>query len=88
MKDSQSTPIPTGGEALALDALSKITTQLVAEQRRGRRWSVFFKSPVALYASAILVLSVASAWDSLWAMRAPHAAPGADRGGHRRQRRR
>ena len=53
MKDSQSTPRSTGGEALALDALSKITTQLVAEQRRGRRWSVFFKSLLALYAACL-----------------------------------
>jgi len=74
MKDSQSTPASTEGEALALDALSQITGQLVAEQRRGRRWSVFFKSLLALYAGAILVLSVASAWDSLWAMQGPHAA--------------
>jgi protease-4 len=73
MKDSQSIPASTSGEALALGALSKITGQLVAEQRRGRRWSVFFKSLLALYAGAILVLSVASAWDSLWAMQVPHA---------------
>ena len=74
MKDSESTPTSTGGEALALDALSKITTRLVAEQRRGRRWSVFFKSLLALYAGALLGLSIASAWDSLWAMHLPHAA--------------
>ena len=74
MKDSESTPPATRGEALALDAFSKITTQLVAEQRRGRRWSVFFKSLLALYAGAILVLSVTSAWDSLWAIQVPHAA--------------
>ena len=48
MKDSESTATSTGGDALALDALSKVTTQLVAEQRRGRRWSVFFKSLLAL----------------------------------------
>jgi protease-4 len=47
---------------------------LVEEQRRGRRWSVFFKSLLTLYAGAILVLSVASAWDSLGAMHLPHAA--------------
>jgi len=41
MKNTESTPASTRGEALALDALSKITTQLVAEQRRGRRWSIF-----------------------------------------------
>jgi hypothetical protein len=61
MTHSESTPASTRGEGLALDALSRITTQLVAEQRRGRRWSVFFKSLLALYAGAILVLSVASA---------------------------
>ena len=74
MMDSRSTQTSTGDEALALDALSRITTQLVAEQRRSRRWSVFFKSLLALYAGVILVLSVASAWDSLWAMQVPHAA--------------
>jgi len=74
MMDSRSTQTSTGDEALALDALSRITTQLVAEQRRSRRWSVFFKSLLALYAGIILVLSVASAWDSLWALQLPHAA--------------
>jgi hypothetical protein len=63
--NAERTPTSTGGEALALDALSKFTAQLVAEQQRGRRWSIFFKSLLALYAGAILVLSVASAWDSL-----------------------
>jgi hypothetical protein len=73
-KDSGGTPACTSGEALALDALSKTTTQLVAEQTRGRRWSAFFKSLLALYAGAVLALSVASAWDSLWATQVPHAA--------------
>jgi len=74
MKDTQSTSVSTRGEVLALDALSKITARLVAKQRRGRHWSVFFKSLLASYAGAILVLSLASAWDSLWAMQVPHAA--------------
>jgi hypothetical protein len=65
MKDSQCTQASTGGRALALEGLSKITTHLVAEQQRGRHWSVFFRFLLALYAGAILVLSVASAWDNL-----------------------
>jgi hypothetical protein len=61
MTDSECAPARSRGESLALEGLSKITAQLVAEQRRDRRWSVVFKSLLALYAGAILVLSVASA---------------------------
>jgi protease-4 len=58
----------------SLAALTGLTGALLAEQRRARRWGIFFKLLLAAYVGALLLASLITAWDGLWAGHRPHAA--------------
>ncbi len=67
---SDGTPSDPG----SLAALTGLTGALLAEQRRARRWGIFFKLLLAAYVGALLLASLITAWDGLWAGHRPHAA--------------
>ena len=47
------------------DLINRLAFAALNEQRRARRWSVFFKGLLALYLLALLLLSLPEDWSSL-----------------------
>jgi protease-4 len=74
MAEAPSPSDETPSDPATLAALTGLTGALLAEQRRARRWGIFFKLLLAAYVGALLLASLITAWDNLWAGHRPHAA--------------
>jgi protease-4 len=73
-KDSKSSKMETGSEEWSRDVINRLAFAAVDEQRRTRRWNIFFKVLLALYLLALLILYMPTDWDKLGKASEKHTA--------------
>ena len=73
-KDSESSRMETGSEEWSRDVINRLAFAAVNEQRRTRRWNIFFKVLLALYLLALLILYLPTDWDQLGKVSEKHTA--------------
>jgi protease IV len=73
-KDSESSKMETGSEEWSRDVINRLAFAAVNEQRRTRRWNIFFKVLLALYLLALLILYMPTDWDQLGKTSEKHTA--------------
>ena len=73
-KDSESSKMETGSEEWSRDVINRLAFAAVNEQRRTRRWNIFFKVLLALYLLALLILYMPTDWDQLGKVSEKHTA--------------
>jgi len=73
-KESESSKTETGSEEWSRDVINRLAFAAVNEQRRTRRWNIFFKVLLALYLLALLVLYMPTDWDELGKVSEKHTA--------------
>ena len=73
-KDSESSKMETGREEWSRDVINRLAFAAVNEQRRTRRWNIFFKVLLALYLLALLILYMPTDWDQLGKVSEKHTA--------------
>jgi protease-4 len=61
-------------ESWSQDVIEKLAFAAVTEQRRTRRWSIFFKFLLALYLLALLLLYMPRDWDEMATVGEKHSA--------------
>ena len=64
-KGSESGKVESGSEEWSRDIVNRLAFAAVNEQRRTRRWNIFFKVLLALYLLALLILYLPSDWGEL-----------------------
>lgn len=60
----ETTGASSGDQAWERKLISRIAMEALTEQRRSRRWGIFFKSLLALYLFALLMLYLPLDWDA------------------------
>ena len=73
-KESESSKTETGSEEWSRDVINRLAFAAVNEQRRTRRWNIFFKVLLALYLLALLILYMPTDWDELGKVSEKHTA--------------
>lgn len=73
-KESESSKTETGSEEWSRDVINRLAFAAVNEQRRTRRWNIFFKVLLALYLLALLILYMPTDWDNLGKVSEKHTA--------------
>lgn len=73
-KNSESSKMETGSEEWSRDVINRLAFAAVNEQRRTRRWNIFFKVLLALYLLALLILYMPTDWDQLGKVSEKHTA--------------
>lgn len=64
-KESESGKAETGSDEWSRGVINRLAFAAVNEQRRTRRWNIFFKVLLALYLLALLILYLPSDWGEL-----------------------
>ena len=67
LSDRPSGSEPAGGEAWERDLVNRLAFSAINEQRRARRWSVFFRFLLAIYLGALLIPLLINASDE-WSL--------------------
>jgi protease-4 len=73
-KDANSSKSGSSDESWNRDLVNRLAFAAVDEQRRARRWSVFFKFLLALYLLALLILYMPTDWSELSRTSTRHTA--------------
>ena len=73
-KDANSNKSGSSDESWNRDLVNRLAFAAVDEQRRARRWSVFFKFLLALYLLALLILYMPTDWSGLSQTSTRHTA--------------
>ncbi len=73
-KDANSSKSASSDESWHRDLVNRLAFAAVDEQRRSRRWSVFFKCLLALYLLALLILYMPTDWSDLSRTSVKHTA--------------
>ena len=73
-KDSESSKAEIPGEEWSRDVINRLAFAAVNEQRRTRRWNIFFKVLLAFYLLALLILYMPSDWSELGKASDKHTA--------------
>ena len=73
-KESESSKTETDSEEWSRDVINRLAFAAVNEQRRTRRWNIFFKVLLALYLLALLILYMPTDWDNLGKVSEKHTA--------------
>ena len=73
-KDANSSKSGSSDESWNRDLVNRLAFAAVDEQRRARRWSVFFKFLLALYLLALLILYMPTDWSGLSQTSTRHTA--------------
>jgi protease-4 len=73
-KDANSSKSGSSDESWHRDLVNRLAFAAVDEQRRTRRWSVFFKCLLALYLLALLILYMPTDWSDLSRTSVKHTA--------------
>ena len=73
-KDSENSKMEAGSEEWSRDVINRLAFAAVNEQRRTRRWNIFFKVLLALYLLALLILYLPTDWDQLGKVSEKHTA--------------
>ena len=73
-KDSQSNKVEAGSEEWSRDVINRLAFAAVNEQRRTRRWNIFFKVLLAFYLLALLILYMPTDWDKFGKVSGKHTA--------------
>ncbi|MGB5177862.1 MAG: S49 family peptidase [Gammaproteobacteria bacterium] len=73
-KDSESSKVETGSEEWSRDVINRLAFAALDEQRRTRRWNIFFKVLLALYLLALLILYLPTDWGELGKVSEKHTA--------------
>ena len=73
-KDANSSKSGSSDENWNRDLVNRLAFAAVDEQRRARRWSVFFKCLLALYLLALLILYMPTDWSDLSRTSVKHTA--------------
>ncbi len=74
VKDPMSGKHEQGDDSWHKELVSRLAFAALAEQRRARRWSIFFKLLLAVYLVALLVLYLPEDWSELPAVALEHTA--------------
>ena len=73
-KDANSSKAASSDDSWHRDLVNRLAFAAVDEQRRSRRWSVFFKCLLALYLLALLILYMPTDWSDLSRTSVKHTA--------------
>jgi protease-4 len=73
-KDANSSKSASSDDSWHRDLVNRLAFAAVDEQRRSRRWSVFFKCLLALYLLALLILYMPTDWSDLSRTSVKHTA--------------
>jgi len=73
-KDANSSKSASSDDSWHQDLVNRLAFAAVDEQRRSRRWSVFFKCLLALYLLALLILYMPTDWSDLSRTSVKHTA--------------
>lgn len=73
-KESESSKAEMGSDEWNRDVINRLAFAAVDEQRRTRRWNIFFKVLLALYLLALLILYLPTDWDELGKVAEKHTA--------------
>ena len=73
-KESKVSKAEMGSDEWNRDVINRLAFAAVEEQRRTRRWSIFFKVLLAIYLLALLVLSVPTDWSKIGKVSDKHTA--------------
>jgi len=73
-KESKVSKAEMGSDEWNRDVINRLAFAAVEEQRRTRRWSIFFKVLLAIYLLALLVLSVPTDWGKIGKVSDKHTA--------------
>ena len=73
-KESESSKTEMGSDEWNRSVIKRLAFAAVNEQRRTRRWNIFFKVLLALYLLALLILYLPTDWDELGKATGKHTA--------------
>jgi protease-4 len=73
-KESESSKTTMQGEEWSRDVINRLAFAAVNEQRRTRRWNIFFKVLLSLYLLALLILYMPTDWGELGKASEKHTA--------------
>ncbi|MEN8205086.1 MAG: S49 family peptidase [Pseudomonadota bacterium] len=73
-KESESSKAEMGSDEWNRDVINRLAFAAVDEQRRTRRWNIFFKVLLACYLLALLILYMPTDWDELGKVADKHTA--------------
>lgn len=73
-KESESSKVEMGSDEWNRDVINRLAFAAVDEQRRTRRWNIFFKVLLACYLLALLILYMPTDWDKIGKLPDKHTA--------------